>query len=656
MRVGTMQALAVLLLACSLGVFGQVVDPPSWPNPPPEQPISLSLLDLSTIRSICGYPPGVSVSSCVLYIDWTILVPPAVPNASVSTTPFSSCIGWKAWCQWRNISHYLDNHANTFNYLPIESNITLKSASQIVNMTATAKNGRGWKDPALQHFTMSGCNLTGQLPSSISMLLNLRTLDLSANQLTGQLPPTWGGLALQRVDLRANLMSGTLSSDWYRFGGCGGSLDLSSNNLQDNPDLDTPGGDFSVAYTSNRIEFNTLDNQCTRYDPDPALWLAYIIVLAGFGGLVMVQAMLYEWDVAYEIDVQENGGASGRGPPSAFAALQPQAPLGPQRGPEPPRAFGHRLMVPSDVIPFDASTDGVAQVQLPSRRTTTEPQRLDRRATSSPSRLAPPAQRQAGTMGTAAHTHSPRVGGLLEEGADSLSQSGSSGSGSGTGLCNCGLHRCCTHLLANHLGWLRVAGLTLWLYVFNAACAALLVSLAQESRREYCGDLQSCHTLVYIVPAVAIADVSAALNPETTKGGRLYCQHLQHLEFQGQYRSTAGDGPPLKSAPPLVVQDNPIFEGDASITAQGLRGVGGESLMRNGNVRANGGEVIESQNDPVLDCQPGAQAPPNYHPGAQAPPNHQPGAQAPPNEQGGSRLQDSAGARTFADEAVYVEG
>ena len=53
----------------------------------------------------------------------------------------------------------------------------------------------------------------GTIPSTISVLTSLQTLDLDRNSLVGTIPSTIGGLiSLQALDLSSNLLSGTIPS------------------------------------------------------------------------------------------------------------------------------------------------------------------------------------------------------------------------------------------------------------------------------------------------------------------------------------------------------------------------------------------------------------------------------------------------------------
>ena len=56
-------------------------------------------------------------------------------------------------------------------------------------------------------------NIGGTIPSTISGLTSLRTLDLDHNSLVGTIPSTIGGLiSLQTLWFKSNLLSGTIPS------------------------------------------------------------------------------------------------------------------------------------------------------------------------------------------------------------------------------------------------------------------------------------------------------------------------------------------------------------------------------------------------------------------------------------------------------------
>lgn len=73
------------------------------------------------------------------------------------------------------------------------------------------------------------CARRGTIPSSISLLSSLLSLDLGSNQLTGTLPAWLGDLPmLQQVDLSSNLLTGTIPPS-----ACNGSARLTLFNNTD---------------------------------------------------------------------------------------------------------------------------------------------------------------------------------------------------------------------------------------------------------------------------------------------------------------------------------------------------------------------------------------------------------------------------------------
>ncbi|KXZ51293.1 hypothetical protein GPECTOR_13g780 [Gonium pectorale] len=89
--------------------------------------------------------------------------------------------------------------------------------------------------PRLRRLVINNCSLTGQLPPDTTWLQlpNLEFLDLASNQLSGALPATLGpSPPLLHVNLSRNRITGPLTDEWARYGGCGRMLDLSYNDLR----------------------------------------------------------------------------------------------------------------------------------------------------------------------------------------------------------------------------------------------------------------------------------------------------------------------------------------------------------------------------------------------------------------------------------------
>ncbi|KAK7302968.1 hypothetical protein RJT34_13865 [Clitoria ternatea] len=83
----------------------------------------------------------------------------------------------------------------------------------------------------LTHIDFSGNQLKGTIPSSITMLDSLETLNLSSNALSGEIPPSLGDLiSLKNLSLASNSFSGSIPDSISALPGLA-HLDLSSNLL-----------------------------------------------------------------------------------------------------------------------------------------------------------------------------------------------------------------------------------------------------------------------------------------------------------------------------------------------------------------------------------------------------------------------------------------
>ena len=60
----------------------------------------------------------------------------------------------------------------------------------------------------LEDFDVSHNRLTGEIPSQLVTLDNLRVFDVSHNNLRGALPERWSVARLERLDARANALEG----------------------------------------------------------------------------------------------------------------------------------------------------------------------------------------------------------------------------------------------------------------------------------------------------------------------------------------------------------------------------------------------------------------------------------------------------------------
>ncbi|KAI4371007.1 hypothetical protein MLD38_019288 [Melastoma candidum] len=98
------------------------------------------------------------------------------------------------------------------------------------NVNLTGLLPRHWH-PNITHIDLSGNQIKGTIPGSITLLENLQTLDLSSNSLDGEIPTEIGDLiTLKNLSLRGNSLSGGVPDTLAAIQGLV-SVDLSSNQL-----------------------------------------------------------------------------------------------------------------------------------------------------------------------------------------------------------------------------------------------------------------------------------------------------------------------------------------------------------------------------------------------------------------------------------------
>ncbi|KAL7615823.1 receptor-like protein 51 [Lactuca sativa] len=92
----------------------------------------------------------------------------------------------------------------------ITSNMKSLNTLTLSNTNLTGLIPKHWY-PKLSHMDLSENKLNGTIPTSLTLLENLRFLNLSSNQLTGEIPSTIGDLiSLQNLSLSSNSLSGSI--------------------------------------------------------------------------------------------------------------------------------------------------------------------------------------------------------------------------------------------------------------------------------------------------------------------------------------------------------------------------------------------------------------------------------------------------------------
>ncbi|RDX89125.1 putative inactive leucine-rich repeat receptor kinase XIAO, partial [Mucuna pruriens] len=115
-----------------------------------------------------------------------------------------------------------------------DSDVYLTLGDYTFNVTWMWKGvEQGFKDPEfeLKSIDLSSNNLTGEIPKEVGYLLGLVSLNLSRNNLSGEIPSEIGNLSsLDSLDLSNNHLSGRIPSSLCQIDGLG-KLNLSHNSL-----------------------------------------------------------------------------------------------------------------------------------------------------------------------------------------------------------------------------------------------------------------------------------------------------------------------------------------------------------------------------------------------------------------------------------------
>ncbi|CAN6443556.1 unnamed protein product [Victoria cruziana] len=114
---------------------------------------------------------------------------------------------------------------------------SISSLKNLKHLIISDLSGPGSSFPPLQdmksltRLILRNCSISGEIPSYIGGLPGLRILDLSFNNLTGQIPPSFSSftsLSLQYMFLRNNQLTGSIPEWVYKVNK---NLDLSENNF-----------------------------------------------------------------------------------------------------------------------------------------------------------------------------------------------------------------------------------------------------------------------------------------------------------------------------------------------------------------------------------------------------------------------------------------
>ncbi|KAI4312273.1 hypothetical protein MLD38_037099 [Melastoma candidum] len=165
------------------------------------------------------------------------LPPHFLPPASSALTTFTAVSSLR-----RISSGFLSRLTNltelTVSNTPVNASgafIILGNLKKIQSFTLSNANLTGllprhWH-PNITHIDLSGNQIKGMIPGSVTLLGNLQTLDLSSNSLDGEIPVEIGDLiTLKNLSLRGNSLSGGVPDTLAAVPGLL-SVDLSSNQL-----------------------------------------------------------------------------------------------------------------------------------------------------------------------------------------------------------------------------------------------------------------------------------------------------------------------------------------------------------------------------------------------------------------------------------------
>jgi len=191
------------------------------PRPRPEREATLAALEARRVAQLPVNKEGNVLPSTIGALSWP--VPDqrrALLGIRESARLSSPLWGWSLeahYCSWAGVK--CDGRGHVVKLELSEMDMHGRVPSHLSRLES------------LQSLDMSGNAMTGPLPHQLSVLAALDTLDLARNQLEGSLPVPWSALtSLAQLDLRGNTLEGMLPSQWSSLGQLR-DLDLSRNKL-----------------------------------------------------------------------------------------------------------------------------------------------------------------------------------------------------------------------------------------------------------------------------------------------------------------------------------------------------------------------------------------------------------------------------------------
>ncbi|XP_023730748.1 probable LRR receptor-like serine/threonine-protein kinase At1g07650 isoform X2 [Lactuca sativa] len=112
--------------------------------------------------------------------------------------------------------------------------------SNLIELRISDLSGEGLKFPDLSRLTnmktlmLRSCNITGKIPDYISNISNLKHLDLSFNNLNGEIPDLSGLKSMEKIYLTGNSLNGSVPTWMITNKDVDLSIDLSYNNFREN--------------------------------------------------------------------------------------------------------------------------------------------------------------------------------------------------------------------------------------------------------------------------------------------------------------------------------------------------------------------------------------------------------------------------------------
>jgi hypothetical protein len=194
----------------------------------------------------CNPPSEGVVDSCLTLADYYI---PFVANDDEVGLQYFRWLSGKHECHWMGASCDMDNvlwalQLSMYTICMLISNRYRTKTSQMISISLLA----------------DGMNLTGTLPTELTVLSSLQAVSLSFNYIKGTVPDAFPQLKnLVQFNLQSNSLTGTLSELWYQTSDLR-SLNIGSNKIRGNVST-------KLGLLGNLTELQLFDNKLTGTIP-----------------------------------------------------------------------------------------------------------------------------------------------------------------------------------------------------------------------------------------------------------------------------------------------------------------------------------------------------------------------------------------------------